>query len=103
MSDAKRVRPATGADVARIAGVSQATVSLVVTGKSGGRISDEQRDHVLKIARALNYQPNASARSLRLGRARSPRYPLRYSSLICGLARADTPSAVVELHAKQFL
>lgn len=69
MSEAKRVRPVTGSDVARIAGVSQATVSLVVTGKSQGRISDEQRNHVLKVARGLKYQPNASARSLRLGRA----------------------------------
>ncbi|HVA84723.1 MAG TPA: LacI family DNA-binding transcriptional regulator [Candidatus Saccharimonadales bacterium] len=69
MSDPKRVRPATGSDVARIAGVSQATVSLVVTGKTQGRISDERRDRVLKIARELRYQPNASARSLRLGRA----------------------------------
>jgi DNA-binding LacI/PurR family transcriptional regulator len=71
VSEAKRDRPATGSDVARLAGVSQATVSLVVTGKSAGRISDEQRDHVLKVARGLKYQPNPSARSLRLGRART--------------------------------
>ena len=69
MTDAKRTRPATGSDVARLAGVSQATVSLVVTGKTAGRISDERRDRVLKVARELKYQPNASARSLRLGRA----------------------------------
>ena len=71
MTDAKRTRPATGSDVARLAGVSQATVSLVVTGKTAGRISDERRDRVLKVARELKYQPNASARSLRLGRARA--------------------------------
>jgi DNA-binding LacI/PurR family transcriptional regulator len=94
MSDAKPVRPATGADVARVAGVSQATVSLVVTGKSDGRISDEQRDHVLKVARGLKYQPNASARSLRLGRARTialivPNVANPYfSSVLLGAERA---------------
>ncbi len=58
----------TGRDVARAAGVSQAAVSLVMTGKSDGRISDEQRDSVLRIAQELGYQPNATARNLRLGR-----------------------------------
>ena len=71
MSDVNRIRAVTGSDVARIAGVSQATVSLVVTGKTRGRISDERRERVLKVARDLNYEPNASARSLRLGRART--------------------------------
>lgn len=64
-------RAATGADVARVAGVSQATVSLVMTGKADGRISSENRARVLQAARDLGYQPNAAARSLRLGRARS--------------------------------
>lgn len=62
-------RRVTGRDVALAAGVSQATVSLVMTGKSAGRISDDQRERVLEIAQRLGYQPNASARSLRLGRA----------------------------------
>ncbi len=62
-------RRVTGRDVALAAGVSQATVSLVMTGKSSGRISEDQRDRVLDIARRLGYQPNASARSLRIGRA----------------------------------
>ncbi len=61
----------TGRDVARAAGVSQAAVSLVMTGKSDGRISDEQRDSVLRIAQELGYQPNATARNLRLGRTRA--------------------------------
>ena len=46
-------RRVTGHAVARAAGVSQATVSLVMTGKAEGRISDEQRDRVLAIAREL--------------------------------------------------
>jgi DNA-binding LacI/PurR family transcriptional regulator len=94
VSEDKRVRPATGSDVARLAGVSQATVSLVVTGKSQGRISDEQRDHVLKVARGLRYQPNASARNLRLGRAHTvalivPNVANPYfSSVLLGAERA---------------
>jgi DNA-binding LacI/PurR family transcriptional regulator len=69
MQAARNDRRTTGHDVARAAGVSQATVSLVMTNKAGGRISDDQRARVLQIARELGYQPNASARSLRLGRA----------------------------------
>ena len=64
-------RAATGADVARLVGVSQATVSLVMTGKADGRISTERRRRVLQAARSLGYQPNATARSLRLGRTRT--------------------------------
>jgi DNA-binding LacI/PurR family transcriptional regulator len=69
MNTSNHGRRVTGHDVARAAGVSQATVSLVMTGKTAGRISNDQRDRVLQIARDLGYQPNASARSLRLGRA----------------------------------
>ena len=61
-------RPATGADVARLANVSQATVSLVLTGKADGRVSSESRERVRMAAHDLGYQPNAAARSLRLGR-----------------------------------
>lgn len=50
------------ADVAKIAGVSKATVSRVVT--DSPLISDATKDKVNKIIKELNYSPNSIARSL---------------------------------------
>lgn len=61
----------TSRDVARQAGVSQATVSLVLGGKWQGRVSPRTADNVRSAARTLGYRPNLSARSLRLGRTRT--------------------------------
>lgn len=52
----------TSDDVARLAGVSQATVSRVYAG--GANVSDKKRKKILEAAEKLNYQPNAHARSL---------------------------------------
>lgn len=66
----KRQR-ATQADIARRAGVSQATVSLVLNGRSEhARISDETRARVLEAIREERYVANAAARSLAGGRNR---------------------------------
>jgi DNA-binding LacI/PurR family transcriptional regulator len=57
---------ATSADVARLAGVSRATVSLVLNGHAKTiRISDQTRTRVSSIAEQLGYTPNHAARSLR--------------------------------------
>jgi DNA-binding LacI/PurR family transcriptional regulator len=61
----------TSFDVARLAGVSQSTVSLVLSGKGEGRVSPSVQDAVLRACKQLNYHPNAAARSLRLGRTRT--------------------------------
>lgn len=59
----------TQVDVARIAGVSRATVSFVVNGLTDGRvpISEETRQRVLAAIEELGYEPDASARALRSG------------------------------------
>ncbi|MCP4237618.1 MAG: LacI family transcriptional regulator, partial [Aestuariibacter sp.] len=49
-------------DVARVAGVSPATVSRVVNGK--GKVGDACRARVQKIIQELGYKPNVSAQSL---------------------------------------
>lgn len=57
-------------DVARLAGTSTAVVSYVVNG--GPRpVSTGTRDRVLKAIEALDYRPNALARSLRARRTRA--------------------------------
>jgi DNA-binding LacI/PurR family transcriptional regulator len=62
-------RRATGADVARIVGVSQATVSYVVNDTPNRSISEATRRRVLEVARELGHVPNAAARTLRSGRS----------------------------------
>jgi DNA-binding LacI/PurR family transcriptional regulator len=61
----------TSTDVARRAGVSQSTVSLVMSGKARGRVSAATEEVVRRAAAELGYRPNAAARALRLGAARS--------------------------------
>ncbi|MFI2032182.1 LacI family DNA-binding transcriptional regulator [Streptomyces buecherae] len=57
--------------MARVAGVSQATVSLVLGEKWRGRVSPRTADAVRQAARELGYRPNLAARHLRLGRTRT--------------------------------
>jgi len=61
----------TQADIARLAGVSQATVSLVLNDRDAGlRISAETRERVLSAMREWGYVANASAQALVGGRNR---------------------------------
>ena len=69
-SEAWPPRP-TSRDVARVAGVSQATVSLVLGDKWRGRVSERTARLVRDAAQELGYRPNLAARSLRLGRTRT--------------------------------
>jgi len=52
-------------DVARLAGVSIATVSAVVTGKKP--VSNDLRGRIEEAMRALDYHPDQVARSLKIG------------------------------------
>jgi DNA-binding LacI/PurR family transcriptional regulator len=58
----------TSKDVARLAGVSQSTVSYVMSGNRP--ISEATRRRVLEAIEALTYQPNAGARALASQRTR---------------------------------
>lgn len=51
-------------DVAALAGVSQATVSLVLSGNPRARVSAETRARVKRVATELGYRPNLLARGL---------------------------------------
>jgi DNA-binding LacI/PurR family transcriptional regulator len=61
----------TSVDVARRAGVSQSTVSLVFSGKGAGRVSEATQERVRRAARELGYRPNVAAQALRLGTSRA--------------------------------
>lgn len=74
MSDERQARQRVGTqlptsfDVARRVGVSQSTVSLVLSGKAAGRVSQSTQEAVLRAAQELGYQPSMAGRTLRLGR-----------------------------------
>lgn len=54
----------TAADVARKAGVSQPTVSLVLSGNPKARVADGTRQRIIQAARELGYRPNRLAQGL---------------------------------------
>ncbi|MCU1685852.1 MAG: transcriptional repressor [Amycolatopsis sp.] len=70
MTSRKQGQPkaVTSVDVADAAGVSQSTVSLVISGKTSGRVSAKTQRLVIDTAARLGYRPNVSAQVLRGGR-----------------------------------
>ncbi|MGR4879573.1 LacI family DNA-binding transcriptional regulator [Streptomyces sp. LARHCF249] len=71
----------TSADVARLAGVSRATVSFVLNDTPGHRVSETTRARVRDAARQLGYVPHAAARSLRAGRSNLVLMPASVSAI----------------------
>jgi len=63
-------RRVTAADVARLSGVSGATVSYVLNQVAGQTIPDATRERVRAAAEQLGYVPSAAAASLRRGHSR---------------------------------
>jgi LacI family transcriptional regulator len=59
--DVLPIRKITMTDIARVAGCSQATVSVVLNNSTGIKISDEMRTKVIEAARDLNYSPGLMA------------------------------------------
>jgi DNA-binding LacI/PurR family transcriptional regulator len=64
----KLARP-TNADVARLVGVSTATVSYVLNNAEGRKISPQTREAVYRAAEQLGYRPNLAARNLARGKS----------------------------------
>src|ERR1700756_3183990 len=85
-------------DIAAAAGVSQATVSMVLNKAETPSVPDGTRDRILKLAGELGYQPNHSARTLRSARTMTlacvipditnPFYP----GLVRGVQTVATPA-----------
>lgn len=63
-------RRVTSHDVAKRAGVSRTTVSLVLNNVKGIQISDETRRRVVRVAKELGYVPEAAAQALASGRSK---------------------------------
>ena len=59
----------TNADVARLVGVSTATVSYVLNEVAGRKISPRTREAVYRAAEQLGYRPNLAARNLARGKS----------------------------------
>lgn len=79
--DTRVPAPITSADVARLAGVSRATVSFVLNDTPGHRVSETTRARVRDAARQLGYVPHAAARSLRAGRSNLVLMPASISAI----------------------
>ncbi len=69
MSEARRHAAPTSHEVARLAGVSQATVSRVLRDDPGVR--EDTRERVLRVLAETKYEPNAAARAIKGGRTGS--------------------------------
>lgn len=54
-------------DIARLAGVSQATVSRVLSGST--KVTEKTRIQVMKVVEKLNYRPNPFAQAMRTGQS----------------------------------
>ncbi|KYH07381.1 transcriptional regulator [Chryseobacterium cucumeris] len=57
-------------DIAKLAGVSVATVSYVLNRKEEQRISEETRKKIFEIAETINYTPNKIAKSLKTNKTK---------------------------------
>jgi len=64
------MKKVTSRDVAKMAGVSQSTVSFVLNNRKDISISDDTKKKVLAAAKKLNYIPNSFAAGLRTNRSK---------------------------------
>ena len=101
MTAAEQPRRTTLRDVARVANVSTATVSYVLSGRRDGGdpgISPATTQRVLAAAEKLNYRPNTSARSIRTGRSGVIQLSLTVLDDPWALATAKATTAAARAH-----
>ena len=67
MAEKRQNNKTTAKDVAREAGVSVATVSYVLNGRTDQKISPETKKKIMQIANLMNYVPSHAAKSLATG------------------------------------
>lgn len=118
-SNVERVMPnhqPTSSDVARVAGVSRATVSVVLNGTQGNmRVSEATRQKVLTAVADLGYSPHPVAQALRRQQSRLigfvPRsfrtrpfvQPIPYQlSIHIAQAATEVNYHVIEINAKNY-
>ncbi len=99
------VRTPNSTDVARLAGVSRATVSYVFNGRrNGATVPEPTRERILAVAESIGYRPNRTARALKTGKTNtialwSVSFGTPYHASVLGhvqsLARADGYEVVV--------
>src|SRR6476469_5085178 len=65
-SEKKQLKRVSHQDIAREAGVSRVTVSLVLAGKD--QTSEETRKRVIEVAQRLKYRPNLLVHGMQSGR-----------------------------------
>ncbi|OZI72735.1 MULTISPECIES: LacI family DNA-binding transcriptional regulator [Bordetella] len=97
-------RKLTSLDIARLAGVSQSTVSRVV--RQLPNVDEQTREHVLQVIRKHRYAPSAAARSMKTNRSGNvavvvanldnPLYPALLHHLVEQLARRGLRTTVWE-------
>lgn len=100
---ARTRRAPTSADVARIAGVSRAAVSVAFSGRGGStRVSDETRRRILAVAEEIGYTPHPGASALRRQKSMVVLFVTRparrepYEQVIPYLLSTETTSTLAE-------
>ena len=95
-------------DIARMAGVSVATVDRVIHNR--GKVSEENLAHINEVLHAVNYRPNLIARSLASGRQYRlavvmPRFaPGEYwADFDAGIVRAEAEARRYNIAVRKFV
>ena len=96
MSREPRPRGVTARDIADASGVSVATVSYVLSGREGVRISEQTRQRVLDTARRIGYRRNSLAAALRKGR-------MHTVGIVCSSFTRNTPAASRYAYVKDLM